>query len=310
MQETRPGALVFLSLGLCGCAIRPVPEDVATSNMKHIDTVSIVRQIRCEIRDSLKAFALGSMKRRDPGYAKKIADSPRGFIGMRVSDFPLGIRDGIEKYDQGAIVYEFTFDMTVSNTTGIDTTLSNKHALRTFGVGVKAKNDLSRQNIRAFQYSDVFWNLLTEDDEGFCSRPVTSNHQYPISGRLNLDEVVGTFLNLNEFGKLGGTEKAPNLPTLVDKMLFTTTVSGSLSPALTIAPAAGFTLGGPGFELSGKRVDIHKLTLALSLPDDTAKPSAKANSAIKRAQDAIKTQRENQVKDVLSNTPILLVPDL
>src|SRR5262249_29406395 len=135
----------------------------------------------------------------------------------------------IRKFKDTAIAYDFTFNMT--ETTNLDPTVDLTRPLthKTFGTSIGAGFDRARQNIREFTLTDTFARLFTEIRERYCSEIADGkNYLYPITGRIGIDEMIGTFVRLTLFADLTGQldeadvigQKGP--PTMADTITFTT----------------------------------------------------------------------------------------
>ena len=85
---------------------------------------------------------------------------------------------------------------------------------------------------------------------------------------MDLAELIGTFLDLNQSGNLTG-EKGSNVPTIADTIEFTTRFTGSVNPTVELSPVGrGLQLANAAFKADGTREDIHKVIVAIALPDD------------------------------------------
>jgi len=96
---------------------------------------------------------------------------------------------------------------------------------------------------------------------------VHANYIYPITGRIGVDKLVKSFIELTLFANLAG--KGPSgagLPTMADELTFTTSVNASATPKVVFTPV------GQAFQLSDasltgvvKRGDVHQVTMALAI---------------------------------------------
>jgi hypothetical protein len=220
-------------LVLGGCSVHPLPDQVTRQS-----TLGIVTAIRCEAQQAIFEHAAAP-----------------AFSG-------------------GAIGYIFDFDITEHNNAGID--LSFKQPFLSGGafdltlIGTNA--DLKRQAERRFTIVDTFEELKRAD----CSEELRrSRFKYPIAGSIGLNEVIATFIGIDQLGvrrlpvdgvpaQIGG-----HAATFSDELTYTTALdSGTLNPKLTLEPVPGvFRLTSLSVTKKSDRMDVHKLTLALALPD-------------------------------------------
>jgi hypothetical protein len=260
------GVVAFLQVG---CAIHPLPE-----NVTRFDTNAIVLHIRCEARDAIQHattdFLLNSNIPNIPEATRRKAQAlAEGKIKYEEFD-PKTLdefsRFYLLKYENAAIAYDFTFDITddaaLAVNVGFLTALTNG----TFGLSLGASSDRKSETIRNFRVSDTFGELrkmtLCENTE----RP-GADHIYPIAGSIGLDEVVRTFVDLNEFNRLSPTDSS-KVPVLADTFKFITMISGSATPTLTLVPLRPnrFNLTSASIPLSASRTDLHSVLVAMSLP--------------------------------------------
>lgn len=217
---------------LCGCSVHPLPEQVTRKS-----TLAIVTAIRCEARDAILEYA------RSPVF------------------------------DNGAIGYIFDFDISEHNMVGTDFTMKSIFGGGEFNLNLSGANvDLLRDAHRRFTVVDTFGELKRAD----CSDEVRrSRFKYPIAGSIGLHEVIGTFMGLDQLGHSKfGTLAAPQkiggqAATFSDELTYTTKLdSGSINPQLALNPVPGvLTLTSLSAKAKSDRTDIHKLTLAIALPE-------------------------------------------
>lgn len=282
---------------LVGCAIRPLPENVTRYN-----TYDIVQKIRCEVRDGIRLrlrellrfygqnASLNAIESGELSYA--------GFLEFGVKELDPTPRRIIERYAKAVIAYEFDFDITEENKLTGNADFLNTFTRGTLTLKTSAGQEQKRQNQRNFKAIDNFDNLVsTPIMERVCARlearigrkfsqSQPKNYRYPITGSLGLSEVIDTFLQLNQSGNLvGNTKENPKLPTMADTMTFTTTVNGGVNPSVKLSTAGtGLKLAEAGLDATVKRVDEHKLVMALTLPrEDQGVPVAVARSTLEEA---------------------------
>jgi hypothetical protein len=149
----------------------------------------------------------------------------------------------------------------------------------TVRLGVSAQSDLSRGNTRTFRIVDNFEFLSTLLPESYCdprSHAIHAGRQqqnwvYPITGSLQMTELIGAFLNLNQSGNLIGMWDASaaeqEIPTIVDVMEFTTKFTGGATPSVELTPKGKrFGVSKARFTTHNEREDYHRLRIIVKLP--------------------------------------------
>lgn len=254
-------------LAVTACAIHPLPENVA-----RLDTFAIVEKIRCEARDAVReaaAYFLENAK-GDP-YAsdsgRKLREKTMDFADLDVASLGAFTRFFILKYENSAIAYDFTFDITEQNDLSTQIDLAGLISRGTISIPIKANNDRSRQTVRNFRISDKFGDLRKLRACG--AGEIFANYVYPITGTIGLREVVTTFIDLNENQSLTGPKDSQAVPLLADTFNFQTNFGGSLAPKIALSPIR------PPLDVEtatltsvASRRDTHKVIVALSLPVD------------------------------------------
>lgn len=266
--------VLTLSFALGGCAIHPLPTDYAG-----VATTDIVRQVRCEARFAVANNIvqwLGGNNRSnvEKEIAKKFSVKPTEEVKWSTSDFPGFMEDTwsdraiIEKFIKSAVAYDFAFDMAETNNLGATFDFLGILKHTTGSAALMAGADRKRQNIRTFTITDTFEGLLNiQNPAEYCKPYVAAkNIIYPVTGTIGLGEMVFTFANLTLFSNLGGVEhKGP--PTMTDKLVFTTTLSGSLTPKIIFAQAfRGAQIADASLVVEASRSDTHQVIVALALP--------------------------------------------
>ena len=265
---------------MAGCAIHPLPE-----NVTGIPTHLIVAKIRCEAREAIKDNLVQWLE----ALPQFPADQKLGFDiaqGRPLDDFSdrlfsRPVAAIVKKFEDSAIAYDFTFDMTETN--NLDATVDILRpipVLNTFTSAFSGGVDRTRQNQRVFTVTDTFIGLLSKTKPDYCARfgTVDANYMYPITGRVGIGEMVHDFVVMSLFDGLAGdpTKKGP--PTTADTLTFTTKITGSAAPKIVLAPAgSALQVADASFTASASRTDIHKLIVGLSLPaapDPAAKKPA------------------------------------
>ena len=260
-------------MAAAGCAIHPLPEDVAGA-----PTYVIVRQIRCETRQAVIDNALGwlaSDPKVDPA-SRQIGLEFRN--GRPIQQFSPKLFKGEVAailsvfYDTG-VAYTFDLDMSELNNFDPQIDLLKPFTHSKFTMGIKGTFDRKRENERLFTVTDSFSGLIKMPDD-YCVDPkggrnyvVSENYVYPINGRIGVKRMVQDFVELTLFGGLGGPkDKTNGPPTLVDQLSFTTEISGTVTPTITFTPAGtGLSLADASLSASVDRKDLHKVTVGLAI---------------------------------------------
>ncbi|MQB05730.1 hypothetical protein DXT91_16570 [Agrobacterium tumefaciens] len=250
-----------------GCNIHPLPEDISKGDT----TYQIVAKVRCEARDAIRRKAILYLKSSDVENTRAIGASlergVRRFDSVKYSELDPSTRGDFTTYEGTAIAYEFTLDITEKNDNSVSLDFLNpfSNGKRTLGVG--AGIERQRQNSRNFRVADNFGDLARELPDSYCSvRVKTSNHIYPLLGRVGLAEAIDTFIDLNQSGNIAAKEGG-TVKQMADTIDFQTTLKGSASPSIELTPVtSGVGLSTASLENSVSRIDKHKLVFALSLP--------------------------------------------
>jgi hypothetical protein len=274
------GGFAALSL-FSGCAIHPLPEDVTG-----VSTYHVVRQIRCETRDTIRKTLIKWLSRLDDPLPQKLAlqyeNDPGSIRRFHYNLFKgpslARVREAAKLFYDTGIAYGFDFEITENNNllNPAGATFSNQFTNPTFTLGIGAGATWQRGNTRTFTATDTFSGLLTNVPENYCEGFIaTANYVYPITGRIGVDKLVGDFIDLTLFGNLadqGGTPGSKGPPTMSDHLTYTTTISASANPMIAFAPVTqAFQLTNASLTASAMRTDVHTVTVALAIsPTGTA----------------------------------------
>ena len=270
----------LVSCFLGGCSIHPIPKDVTGYG-----TATIVRKIRCEARDAIRKVVLEILHKK--GHHPEIQEITDDFSLRQVS---------LDSWQQTAladvlkigIVYDF--QLTGDETDGLvfsgDIIWPLKNGMASLSPSFT--NSTERKNVRAFTVSDSFaslWDLGRKKDQHHCQfgtfASTGPNYEYPIAGRIGLDEMVQTFVRLSVSGDLVAPEDPSNpdnkfsinpsgTPTLVDTLTFTTTVKAGLQPSVTLTPAAPqVQLMDTSLNGTVSRIDTHQVIIGMAVGQST-----------------------------------------
>ena len=265
-------ALAFL---VGACTIHPQPVDVTG-----ISTFDIVQQIRCETRQSVIDSALAYLTKSEDvdENSKKIgvriseeyANNPSSIIKLSPKLFKGQVYNILNVFWTTGVAYNFNLDMTEINNADGTLNFGNSFTRGIFSLNTKAQFDLSRQNTRTFTVTDHFGSLVNKPMD--CSGKIVGpNYAYPIAGRIGVDDLVHAFVYLTLFGNLGGESSAAGTipkgpPTLVDALVFTTTISGEVNPQVTFAPLGrNLSVTEASLDLKASRIDKHQVVVGLAL---------------------------------------------
>jgi hypothetical protein len=260
--------LPLLSLIVSGCSIHPVQQDVTG-----VPPVDIIHHIRCETRLAIEDKAIELLFAYKGGQHEPSINLAKSFQAKRgqVWKFDPRIlttqeeRAFYNRYIQTGIAYDFTLDITEDNKAAL---LADPVRLITngvVGIGVGASGEFSRNNARRFIMSDTFAKLLA-DDHLVCGSDGAENFVYPIAGRIGIRELISTFIDLNEDKSLQ-TLDSGNSRVFADTMTFLTTLTGSVSPHVEIAPVGNqWGVASPtNLSAFAQRIDKHMVIIGLSM---------------------------------------------
>jgi hypothetical protein len=205
-----------------------------------------------------------------------------GYKSLQVSDDQ--IVQTVETYALGSITYKFVFDMTHTDNLSANLDIVSILSRGTLQNPVKGSFQGKRQAKREFVLFDRVDRMLTNRPTiRECNRLRAEregerlpNSAYPISGKLDLIEVVRSFITSNQSGNLIGqitdadlykkVSETP-LPAMSETMIFTTTLTGGLDPKLELSsPTSGSRVKSAILSAKAERQDVHKLILVLQLP--------------------------------------------
>jgi hypothetical protein len=271
-------AALAMSLVAAGCSIHPVTEDVTG-----VDSLDIVKQIRCETRDTLRRLVIqwlaGQGARTNDPFLQSLAaqyeSDPASintfhynlFKGQRYVQF----REEVKLFYDAGIAYNF--DLTGTETNNLDPQATFKKILdrQVTTLAVTGGFDRIRSNQRQFTVTDTFGKLLTNVREDYCNgKIVTANYVYPIVGRIGVDNTLKAFINLTMFGNLSGPKTDTSKPpTMTDDLIFTTTFKLGLNPMVVFTPiTSAFQLTNASLQADAVRMDRHEVTIGLAIGNE------------------------------------------
>lgn len=239
MRTFSLAALTSLLLVTTGCSTHPLPEDFSRKY-----TVDIVKKLRCEISEGVKALSVTST-----------AELKGTMIG-----------------------FDFVFKMTENNNaTAGKISLLDPFSRGQFTMDITGSAQKERHNERRFRMVDDM--LTLRDEEGCSEADQRSNFIYPIAGHVGLHEVVGTYWklkNVSDFDAYANEGKR----AFIDKLLFTTILSAGISPNIKIESGpAKLHIANASFNGNLTRKDEHQVTVAVvQYVQETVKPGEKGRS--------------------------------
>jgi hypothetical protein len=255
------------ALVLAGCSVRPIPDDVSS-----VPTEDIVRSMRCETKLAVRSEIAGGLKKI--GLPDMVPDNvlqPQNMALIRQRDKQLGdnLAERMLAYSLVAIAYEFDFSITEDNGLGASAGFSLPFSNGLFGLAAKSDLVRRRDGKRVFKTAEQFKDLvkLNCDRDGKAFEVRDKDLVYPITGSIGMTKAIHTFIELSE---QGGAEKF-----FTDTLTFTTSVSASITPKLTLSPVPNsFRLVSLDGNASAARTDVHKVTISLAFPDLKLLPAA------------------------------------
>lgn len=259
--------VIFVSGAISGCAVHPLPEDVAPLN-----TVEIVEHIRCEMYEALRHQIVLIFDLSDSAEAHEIARQIEAQPERPMSEFQSQIRllkpvyqKRIAAFKGTTIGYGFRFNITEQDVAKSSLNFGLPwNPLSNFTLNATAGLDKKRANTRRFFKVDTFEDLLLSNE--CLSKPLNdANLIYPITGKIGLDNVVYDFVKLTTRGAKTYADPK-DVKNFSEQLTFTTQISGSLNPKVKVSPHTDhLKLADASVELSATRTDIHELTLTFDV---------------------------------------------
>ena len=221
-----------LALGLVGCSMHPLPENVSPAS-----TFDIVERVRCEVLEGLSHF-----EPEEQARANKIIASTK--IGY---DFDFLITE-LNRSTSGRLEYKRA---------------AFKGTNKGFFLDLSASSQRIRSNTRAFRIIDNLADLKAEKAERCARTTTTANGLYPITGATGMAEIVRTYVKLEILTDLARGDDQGTV--FSDELHFRTILSAGVSPKLELRTIAGdFRLSHTSFMGTVKRDDAHSVTVAMT----------------------------------------------
>jgi hypothetical protein len=267
----RSTALIFVAAFLLGgCAIHPLPENVTRDT-----TYDIVQKIRCEGREALDNISIRLFRRSTDQRTLDLADRvaageltvPEVFFVPKYRRNLFLDKETTElflAYTLSAVTFDFDFQITEDNNNMANANFTLPMVNGIFTLAANAGAELNRKSERKFQITNSFAELHTLDRR-YCESIAAriGNIVYPITGKIGLEEVFETFVNLDS--RIGVTPTDP-AKSFSDQLTFTTTLNAGATPKIALNPVADnrFRLADASATLSASRTDEHEVTIAIA----------------------------------------------
>jgi hypothetical protein len=205
-----------------GCSIHPLPEDVTG-----VTTYHIVRQIRCEARDTLKRIVISYLHGLGAAYKSEYFDFEKLAVLYETEPSAIStfnytlfkgsalaeVRAAVKTFYDAGIAYNFELTMTEDNNLTTEVDFIRPIVNPKFTLALTGGASRKRSNDRTFTSTDTFNGLLKLPEkycEGFVVGP---NYIYPIAGRIGIDAVMSDFINLTLFANLGPASSSSSSST-------------------------------------------------------------------------------------------------
>ena len=200
-----------------------------------------------------------------------------------------------------AIAYGFSFDMTSKDHIAPGGNFIGNFKAGPLTVDIGSTHTFERQNLRKFDLVDSFGFLIASPimaDVCDSRQSADANGIYPVSGSLGMEEMVGTFLNLNQSANLTGSG---DIPRLSDTLTFTTEAAGTFKASLEpISKGAAITIKKVSLNGGGGRKDIHTLTIVMTLPPNENLPETELIKRTRAELERVKLENRQLEEDKLT----------
>jgi hypothetical protein len=306
----RRGSLAAAAFAsLAGCAIHPLPENVA-----RLDTVEIVDHIRCEMYQALRRQIVIGFARSDnteaQAVAREIEDNPQrpleDFQG-RIGVLKTVYRNRVKAFKATTIGYGFRFNITEQNLARSNLNFNLPwNPLSNFGLNASASLDKSRTNTRRFYKVESFEELLFSKD-CLAKELRGPDFVYPITGEIGLAKTVEDFIKLTTRGARTDGD-AKDVKNFSEQLTFSTEISGTVAPRVRLSPVGdAFRLADANGELTAKRRDVHELTVTFALGRDFSTDLV-ADGAPSRRQSVIQELNNLRILDAVERSGGIVIP--
>lgn len=265
--------LLILLPSIAACTIHPLTEDVTRDT-----TLDIVKKIRCEAADALNNISIKRLKEfGGHDYAKFLETGEldvQELFEKYGRSLPPRYQNMFANFVSTSVGFDFSFKITSDNDNSGEANFTLPITNGSFTLGIKTGKKLTRLNERTFIIVSDFLTLhnrsfhLNENSEPINCHNVkakTTNHIYPITGEIGLEEVFDTYIRLEQLAGLSVHQDTKKFGDFSDALTFTTKITSSANPKVTLSPVTSrsFRLADASANFSGERNDVHKVTVAL-----------------------------------------------
>jgi hypothetical protein len=294
------------ALLVAGCSTHPLPEDVTRET-----TYYIVQKIRCEAREALDNISVRLLRTSTYGPTLDLADRVEAGEVEMVDVFKRNSRyrhmvdprviPMLQAYTLSAVTFDFSFAIAETNDNSASANFRMPLINGLFTLGSTAGVKFERKTLRKFQVTNSFFELhtLPRLDCRAIAAPI-ANMIYPITGKIGVEEVFQTFVNIDS----GAGLVTDSTHKFSDTLTFTTSLIASATPKIALDPIANrrFRLADASAALIAARSDEHQVTIALAKGKlvtslEQARRGAKVQSKIiadeVRVEDFFLIQRQN-----------------
>jgi hypothetical protein len=240
--------VAVVASGLAGCSVHPLPQDVS-----FVDTVEIVKRVRCEARAGLQAArdAVANNEKKKAHVERIIEGTTIGFEFSFLMSETNKAASGELRFKRDGAKKGESFELVVN---------ANLN-------GERDEKDKTRQNKRVFRVLDD----LKELKDTPCGRgtvAVGPNLVYPITGSTGMADVVRTYIELETLTDLAPGKDAKTV-TFSDDLDFTTTFETAAALDVSLKTAVGsLRLSKVSVAGVAMREDVHSVKVVLARDPD------------------------------------------
>lgn len=160
-------------------------------------------------------------------------------------------------------VFQFVFTITENNNASSEGTITWPITLGSITLGYDIGDTRQRKSDRQVRVVSSFQDLMSIDCRGMeVAEERRIPRMYPITGEIGLAEVIQDYMRVTEIKgqkfQLGG-----NNDSYRDKIIFTTTVNGSINPGIELTKRMGQLIEASA-DIGADRTDAHEVTILLT----------------------------------------------